>query len=232
MLEVGDGDNDQYANVNFTIEESDDGASWSTMAGPSFSDYPFFGTCYSVVASRTKRFARYVLAMTPDTASSMQRFSIFAADIEDNPAEAPPPQYIGRIQQGSELVVVLQAADVYGHNEDPSSSPWVEIYRDGTTPALVESRRIPSDMRRVEDGVFRLPLFLDTLYTTEGRYLFVMKWLDASGTARTAVGSFHLLPGGSADGSVIALYSLVRQDAAYLMMQCDSGRLVRKRNPR
>lgn len=140
--------------------------------------------------------------------------------------------YFGRFQQGSEISIVLQCGDVDDAVEDPSILPWVQVYRDDTTPELITSKQMPAEARRVEDGIFRLSLFLDTLYSTEGRYLVLMKWLDSNGVAHVRTGSFHLLPGGSPDGAVISMYSLIRQDATYLLMQCDSGRLIRKRNPR
>lgn len=140
--------------------------------------------------------------------------------------------YFGRVQQGQELVLSLQCTDVDGVAEDPASIPWVQVYLDAGSPTIVSSRPIPAEARRVEDGVFRLSLFLDTLYSTAGRYLVLLKWKDSDGIAHVRTGSFHLLPGGSADGSVISIHSLIRQDASYLMAQCDSGRLIRKRNPR
>lgn len=140
--------------------------------------------------------------------------------------------YLGRVQQGTELIIVLQCTDDYNTPENPSHLPWVQIYLDAPTPELIASKQIPAEARRVEDGIFRLSLFLDTLYTTEGRYLVLMKWLDLNGVAHVRTGCFHLLPGGNPDGTVISMHSLIRQDATYLIMQHDSGRIVRKRNPR
>lgn len=151
----------------------------------------------------------------------------------NNPQTEPEVTvYFGRPQQGVEIPIVLQCTDVNDTPDNPQSIPWVQVYRDGATPSLIISKPIPADMRRVEDGLFRLSLFLDTLYSTEGRYLVLMKWIDSDGIPHVESGSFHLLPGGAADGAVISMYSLIRQDATYLLMQCDSGRLVRKRNPR
>lgn len=141
------------------------------------------------------------------------------------------PVYFGRFQQGTEVPLTLQTDSADGVTEDPASIPHVTIYLDDGTPGIVETLPIPADLRGVEDGVFRRPLFLNTLYG-EGRYLVVMKWLDSGGVARTQLGSFTVLPGGDADGAVIAMYQLVRPDATYLMRQCDSGRLIRGRNPR
>lgn len=144
----------------------------------------------------------------------------------------PEPTYFGRVQQGTELVLALQCTNVDGEPEDPASPPYVQVALDAATPTWITSRRMPSHLRRVEDGVFRLPLFLDTLYSTTGRYLVIFKWLDSDGVAHTKAGSFHLMPGGDGDGAVIAISAIGRPDAAYLLTQCDSGRLVRKRNPR
>lgn len=153
--------------------------------------------------------------------------------------------YLGRFQQGSEIAFVLQCTDAAGSPDDPTYLPWVQIWQDerndnGTTDpddieapiTLISSQQIPADLRGVEDGVFRLPHFLGSLYAVKGRYIAIFKWLDSDGIAQTRAASFHVLPGGSADGSVISMFFSNRANAAYLVFQCDSGRLIRKPNPR
>lgn len=140
--------------------------------------------------------------------------------------------YLGRYQQGVELPLVLQCVDADGAPEDPLFDPVVSIYRDGEPPVVVQTLPLAADLRGVATGLFRLPVFLNHLYTTAGRYLVVFRWQDQAGGAHSIPGAFMLLPGGSPDGAVLALKYVQRPDARYLIFQCDSGQLVRGRNPR
>lgn len=143
--------------------------------------------------------------------------------------------YLGRFQQGSEIALVLQCTDAVGAPEDPAYVPWVQIWRDelGDEPVtLLSSHRMPADLRGVEPGLFRLPHFLGSAYSPSGRYIAVFKWIDSSGIAMSKAAAFHVFSGGSADGNVIAMAYSSRPDAAYIVLQCDSGRLIRKPNPR
>lgn len=140
--------------------------------------------------------------------------------------------YLGRFQQGDELPLTLQTTDASGVPEDPFDVPVATVYRDGATPSLVETVRLAADLRGVQAGLFRLPLFLGKLYGTAGRHLVVFRWVDADSVARQCVGCFTLLPGGSSDGNVIAMAYVQRPDARYLLWQTDAGLLLRGRNPR
>lgn len=145
------------------------------------------------------------------------------------PGEA---QYLGRFQQGEELPLTLQCIDSTFVPADPLYEPVATIYRDGAPPTLIETRYLAADLRGVQDGLFRLPLFLGQVYSTAGRYLVIFRWQDAGFNAHSMVASFTLLPGGSPDGAVIALKYVERPDSRYLLFQTDGGRLVRGRNPR
>ena len=140
--------------------------------------------------------------------------------------------YLGRFQQGTEIAIVLQCTDASNEADDPLRPPVAQIYQDGADPVLIATVTVPADLRGVERGVFRVPLFLNDNYSAPGRYLVVLKWSDLDGVARGAAGAFHLLPGGGPDGTAIAMHFSSRPDATYLLMQCDSGRLIRKANPR
>lgn len=140
--------------------------------------------------------------------------------------------YLGRYQQGVELPLVLQCTDVNDTPNDPVDVPWVVIYRDGAPPTFKASLKMAAELRGIATGLFRLPVFLDTLYGTAGRYLVVFKWVDSNGVAHTKPASFYLLPGGHADGAILSMYYVLRPDASYLLHQNDSGRIVRGRNPR
>lgn len=140
--------------------------------------------------------------------------------------------FIGRFQQGQEVPLTLQCVDAAGTSDDPLEVPRATLYRDASTPVIVETVQMAADLRGVATGFFRLGLFLDNLYGTPGRYLVVYKWRDSDGVAHCKPASFVLLPGGSADGAVISATYVERPDASYLLYQTDAGRLIRGRNPR
>lgn len=142
------------------------------------------------------------------------------------------PIFAGRLQQGEELLLSLQCADASGTPADPAVDPVVTIYRDASgSLTFVESVKLAGCERGVVDGLFRKPHFLGSLYSNAGRYLLVYRW-QIGANAFTGVGSFFLLPGGSGDGAAIAMSFVSRPDANHLLVQTDSGQLVRGRNPR
>lgn len=140
--------------------------------------------------------------------------------------------YLGRLQQGTELQLVLQCRDAAGEPEDPLHPPVASIYRDGGTPTFLESVSLAAALRGVATGVFRLPLFLGPVFSVATRHLLILRWVDQAGRARQRVGVFNLIPGGSPDGAVTAIHYVNRPDARYLMYSTDGGRLLRGRNPR
>lgn len=139
--------------------------------------------------------------------------------------------YLGRFQQGAEVSLVLQCTDASDTPDEPSDCPVAQVYLDGATPSLIETLSMPADLRGVETGLFRRPLFLGSAFEA-GRYLIVSKWNDSDGVAHVAMSAFHILPGGSSDGAVIAMAQMNRPESSFLVFQCDSGRILRKANPR
>lgn len=142
------------------------------------------------------------------------------------------PIYAGRVQQGEELLLTLSCTTEDMVPEDPDFYPRVSVYRDAEPPALVETTRLAAADRGAAAGLFRLPLFLGPLYETPGQYLLVFRWQTQAGVGRSVPGSFQLLPGGDADGHVVAQAFVARPDGNTLIAQCDSGRIIRGRNPR
>lgn len=140
--------------------------------------------------------------------------------------------YLGRYQQGEELPLAVRTTDAAGAPADPQAEPVATIYRDGAALTRVKQVALAAHDRGAVAGAFRLPLFLGAEFSTAGRYLAVIRWATAGGAARCRTDCFHVLPGGDADGAVVALTFVARPDANHLVMQTDSGRLVRGRNPR
>ncbi len=148
------------------------------------------------------------------------------------PYAIDPCEFLGRYQQGQEIPLSLQCVNAAGGADDPQELPRVSVYRDGSGPAFVQTVEMAADLRGVATGFFRRGLYLDNLYGTAGRHLAVFKWQDSDGVAHCRTATFMLLPGGSADGAVIAAKYVERPDASYLLYQTDAGRLIRGRNPR
>ena len=139
--------------------------------------------------------------------------------------------HFGRQQRGTELVIVLQSFNATESTADPDYIPTVTIYKDGSSRTLIQTVKIAADQRGVVGGFFRLPIFLGELYTSTGRYLVAMRWCTG-GIAHCVTGDFYMLPGGSADGTIISMSPIERPDARYVIWQTDGGLIVRGRNPR
>lgn len=212
------------------IEESDDLSSWSAMSGVSFSPSVSEPPIQLAHGTRTKQWVRATVEYDIVDSADRWGISVIIGDVEDA-GVAEEPEYLGRFQQGQEVALVLQCTDADGDPEDPASTPFVQIRRDPDA-SLVETLAMPADLRSVETGLFRRPLFLGAEYSVTGRHVAIFKWLDSDGVPHVKTAHFHVLPNGSADGGVIAMCYSSRPNAAYLIYQCDSGRLIRKPNPR
>lgn len=140
--------------------------------------------------------------------------------------------YIGRWQQGEFLPLSVRTTKPGREPEDPAAEPVATIYRDGTSLTLVRQVTMHAHDRGAVTGAFRLSLFLGAEFSVSGRYLVVIRWTTAAGVARCQAATFYLLPGGSADGAVIGMAFVARPDAHHLVLQTDSGRMLRGRNPR
>ena len=138
--------------------------------------------------------------------------------------------FLGRYQQGQEILLVVACDDGGGEPAWPDVAPTVTFHKpDGS---VVFSRVMAADLQGVAEGVFRLPQFLNSEFSATGPYRVVVRYTDESGRARVLPGHFRLLAGGDADGAVVSMRAVRRPDANYLIFQTDGGRLVRGRNPR
>ena len=141
-------------------------------------------------------------------------------------------EYLGRWQPGEFLPLQVVTTKPGRVAQDPTREPVATIYRDGSSLTLVRQVTLAAHDRGAAVGAFRLPLFLGAEFSVSGRYLVVIRWTTVAGVARCRAGTFYLLPGGSADGAVIGMAFVSRPDANHLVMQTDSGRMLRGRNPR
>lgn len=137
----------------------------------------------------------------------------------------------GRFQLGTEIP--LSVLTVNGSNvpSAPTVCPRIEVW--STTAKVVSDKLIPVMDRygtEVDATLFAYNLFLGGgfaagLYTVYYRYLL--------GTYEALVeDTFEIVAGGDKDGAVISMYYFDRPQAKYVVMQLDSGKLVKGRNPR
>lgn len=138
--------------------------------------------------------------------------------------------YLGRYRQGEELLLVVPCDDGGAAPAWPDVAPTVTFHKPDGTVAL--HRVMAADLQGVTDGVFRLPQFLNSQFSTTGAYRAVVRYEDASDRARVLVGHFRVLGGGDTDGAVVSMRPVRRPDANYLVYQTDGGILARGRNPR
>lgn len=216
------------------IEESDDLSTWTTMAGISFAPSGLFeeSTQFSY-GTRTKRWVRATVEYDVLDSADRWGISVVFGDLDpESFASEDGSTYLGRFQQGQEIPLVLQCTDAEGSPDDPASIPRLSVFIDRSGLQIIETVDMPADLRDVVVGLFRKPLFLGAAYSEAGRYLVLFKWLDSNNVPHVKTASFHILPNGSSDGSIIAMRYTSRPDANYLIWQCDSGRIIRKPNPR
>lgn len=156
------------------------------------------------------------LGRFPDLSSSL-----LTMDIETRTAG-----YMSDADYGDDILLIADDVGACSNNAPAS----LLAVRSGLQ--IIETVDMPADLRDVVVGLFRKPLFLGAAYSEAGRYLVLFKWLDSNNVPHVKTASFHILPNGSSDGSIIAMRYTSRPDANYLIWQCDSGRIIRKPNPR
>ena len=114
----------------------------------------------------------------------------------------------------------------------PTVRPFMEVWREGSPPTLLEVLQMASYIPDVAPGTFRFTTFLGTLYGTPGRHYVFIRWTDQNGVPRLIAGSFELVAGGSPAGTVISMFEVARPDARYLLTATDAGTITRRKNPR
>ena len=133
---------------------------------------------------------------------------------------------LGDVQIGQEIPVTFQ---VTGENGPlwPDGAPHLVLFHDGD---LVRRIRMSSDSQTGRPGLFRHQLFLDAAFPLGGISGFIQWSVNLVPYAETV--HMRILPGGSADGSAIAVACVRRPSANYLVFQTDSGTIFKGTNPR
>ena len=139
--------------------------------------------------------------------------------------------YRGRYQLGDEATIGVQCTNADGTPTAPDAAPTITVYAaDGET--IVIDKPIPPKDRAASTGLFEHFLRLGSDYEA-GAYSALYKWTtNDGGFAGRAVDHFEILPGGSADGTVLGLHYYDAGHAQFLVQQTDAGFVKAGKNPR
>ncbi len=135
--------------------------------------------------------------------------------------------YLGRQMLGGRILLGVRCQGPTGVPLVPDQAPVALVY---SSSGLVASLRLPIRDRQDLDGWFQTSLLLDSRFST-GLYRVVYQY-TISGVAGGDTDTFEVVPGGQADGAGLALVYYSRPASDFCLLQSDSGRLIRKRNPR
>jgi hypothetical protein len=136
--------------------------------------------------------------------------------------------YLGRYSQGDYVLLSVWTRNANGTPLLPDSAPVASISQ-GTQ--LVQSLPMPIRDRFAVVGFFQFPLLLGTLYTA-GQYRVLFQW-TISGTAYADVAGFEVVGvAGHPDGAGLAMIWYARPTSNFVLVQTESGRIIRRRNPR
>lgn len=135
--------------------------------------------------------------------------------------------YRGRYQLGEILALCCLTVDGSKTPGAPTQAPVAIVMADS---AQLFTMRLPVHDRFGQTGYFQHPLLIDGRFSA-GDYRVIYQWVIGS-TAYSSQDDFTVVAGGNTDGPVLGLFYFRRPGADYLLQHVDSGRLIRKRNPR
>lgn len=135
--------------------------------------------------------------------------------------------WIGEYQLGDSLPLRIRVTDANGAPTLPDNPPRAIVSSSG---GQVESLLLPIRDRSDETAFFQTTVILDGKYETGKhsiQYLFTI-----SGTQKSTLDEFNILPGGDPTGTGIAMEFFGVSPNRFLLVQNDGGQLVKKKNPR
>lgn len=138
--------------------------------------------------------------------------------------------YLGRHQLGNTMPVTVLTVDASNLPTAPDVPPVMKIWS-GTT--LILSAQMPVADRygtSTNTTLFIYPLFLGASYAA-GLYDVSLTWKIGTFVG-VEDGTFEILAGGNADGSIIAMTLYRRPEADFVVWQTNSGKLQRGRGPK
>ena len=135
--------------------------------------------------------------------------------------------YLGRQQLGTHLDVFLQTLDEDGVGTMPDAVPLMKVWL-GSTLAL--AAEMPIIDKTIMVGLFRYPLFLGLGFTV-GHYSIGLHYV-VNGLSVNETRTFEVLPAGDQRGQVLSMYWLHRPENDQVIMQMESGIILRGKNPK
>lgn len=135
--------------------------------------------------------------------------------------------YLGRWQLGERLPLSVRCRSSADTPAEPASAPLAMIYSDS---GFVTSQLMPITDRYGVTGVFAFELLLDGRFAV-GRHTVIYHYTISS-VPLMAQQDFEVVAAGNFDGAGLSMFYYRRPGAGYLLTHQDSGRLIRKRNPR
>ena len=136
--------------------------------------------------------------------------------------------YRGRYQLGSIVPLSVWCRTSADTPTAPSNCPSMQVFNDSGT--RVASLLIPIHDRYAVTGFFLYPLSLDHRFAT-GRYRVVYHY-TVSGATKMEEDEFEVVAGGSVDGQAMNMYYLSLPQSNYVLLQTDTGRVLKLRNPK
>lgn len=133
--------------------------------------------------------------------------------------------YIGRVQIGELLTLLLNTRSASEIPSAPDDAPRVDIF--DASDAKILSLDMPID--DATNYVFRLQVPLNSTFST-GTHRAVYRY-KANGAVRLGVDYFQIVAGGGNQGAPIAMFPWPRPEANYIVMQTDNGKVYQGRNP-
>lgn len=136
--------------------------------------------------------------------------------------------YHGRFIQGERVPLSVWTRNASRTPVLPDAAPIALISRSGSP---IQSLRLPIRDRYQVVGFFQIPLLLGTLYPA-GQYRVVYQWL-IGGNPYSELASFEVVgTAGHPDGAGLSMLWYARPTSDFVLVQCESGRIIRRRNPR
>jgi hypothetical protein len=126
---------------------------------------------------------------------------------------------LGRYRMGDRVVLGISTDTV------PDYAPIAVVFGSGGEVVASQYLSVASRNRKMFSG----RMFVDSRFVV-GIFLVAIV-TSIGGVESTVLQSFEVVTGGDAGGRVISLFSLERPEATSVLVQLDSGRLVRGKSP-
>lgn len=134
--------------------------------------------------------------------------------------------YIGTYRLGEMVPLIVQCVDGSGTPGEPDEAPRAFV----ASTSHVVMKQLPVLDKTGIDYMFGYPLSLDGQFSV-GRYTIDVTY-KISSTLYSKTESFEIVAGGDSRGRGIAMTYFKPHGTAFVLMQTDAGKLLKKKNPR